>query len=48
LDCAQAAKAVDAKALVALGFKGETLGIELRKRRITAIAEIKASYVRDA
>jgi len=46
-DCAQTAKNVQAKALVNLGFKGETLGIELRKRRIKAIAEIKRSYVRE-
>ncbi|MCK5791013.1 MAG: multifunctional CCA addition/repair protein [Ketobacter sp.] len=45
-DCAQAASNVQAKALVNLGFKGETLGIELRKRRIDAIRDMKHSYVR--
>ncbi len=44
-DCAQAAKRVEAKELVNLGFKGETLGIELRKRRINAIKTIKNSYI---
>lgn len=46
-DCVQAAATVQAKALVNLGFKGETLGIELRKRRIDAIRNMKQSYVRD-
>lgn len=46
-DCAQAANAVHAKVLVNLGFRGETLGTELRKRRINAIGDIKRSYVRE-
>lgn len=47
-DCAQAALQVQAKELVNLGFKGETLGIELRKRRIDAIRIIKRSYLKDS
>lgn len=46
-DCAQAAHSVQAKILVNLGFRGETLGTELRKRRIAAIGDIKNSYVRE-
>ncbi|MEE2729341.1 MAG: multifunctional CCA addition/repair protein [Pseudomonadota bacterium] len=47
-DCAQAARQVEAKELVHLGYKGETLGTELRKRRIDAIRNIKRSYLKDA
>jgi tRNA nucleotidyltransferase (CCA-adding enzyme) len=47
-DCAQAAKSVEAKQLLHLGYIGETLGTELRKRRIDAIRDIKKSYVKDA
>ena len=47
-DCARAATTVAARELVNLGYKGETLGIELRKRRIQAIAHIKHSYVKDS
>lgn len=46
-DCAKAARSVNASALTALGYKGKTLGIELRKRRINAIRDIKNSYVRE-
>lgn len=46
-DCTTAARQVDAKPLVALGFKGETLGIELRKRRILAIRDVKNAYVKE-
>ena len=47
-DCAQAAQQVEAKELVNLGYKGETLGIELRKRRIDAIRSMKKSYMKDS
>ena len=47
-DCAQAANQVAAKELVNLGYKGETLGIELRKRRIDAIRAIKRSYIKES
>lgn len=47
-DCADAARRVDAKPLVNLGFKGETLGIELRKRRILAIRDVKNCYVKES
>lgn len=46
-DCAEAAQKVEAKPLVDLGFLGEALGEELRKRRIDAIRTIKNSYVQD-
>ena len=46
-DCLTAARNVEAKPLVELGFKGETLGIELRKRRINAIGAVKRSYVKE-
>ncbi|NPU90870.1 MAG: multifunctional CCA addition/repair protein [Gammaproteobacteria bacterium] len=46
-DCAAAARLVEAKPLVELGFKGETLGIELRKRRIVAIRDVKNCYVKE-
>ena len=46
-ECAKAARAVQAKALVNLGLRGEALGEELRKRRIEAIRQIKHSYVKE-
>jgi len=46
-DCANAMKQVEPRLLVNLGFKGETLGIEIRRKRIDAIREIKNSYVQD-
>ncbi len=47
LDCAQAAQSVDPKELMALGFRGEALGHELRQRRVKAIHQIKKSYVQE-
>ncbi|HVL00734.1 MAG TPA: multifunctional CCA addition/repair protein [Dongiaceae bacterium] len=47
-DCMTAVRNVDAKPLVGLGFKGETLGIELRKRRIDAIRNVKNCYVKES
>ena len=47
-DCLTATRNVDAKPLVDLGFKGETLGIELRKRRIDAIRNVKNCYVKES
>lgn len=47
LDCAESARQVAVPPLLALGFKGETLGTELRKRRIQAIRGVKNSYVKE-
>ncbi len=46
-ECAHAAQQVQAKPLVDLGFRGEALGEELRKRRIDAIRKIKQSFVQE-
>lgn len=46
-DCANAMKTVDIQALIKLGYKGDTLGIEIRRKRIEAIRKVKASYVQD-
>lgn len=47
-DCATAARRVEVQPLVALGYRGETLGTELRKRRIDAIRVVKQCYVKDS
>lgn len=47
-DCATAASRVDVQPLLDLGYRGETLGTELRKRRITAIGAVKNAYVKES
>lgn len=47
-DCATAASRVEVQPLLALGFRGETLGAELRKRRIDAIRTVKNAYVKES
>lgn len=47
-DCATAVSRVEVQPLLALGYRGEALGSELRKRRILAIGDVKKSYVKEA
>lgn len=47
-DCATAATRVEVQPLLALGFRGETLGTELRKRRVDAIRAVKNAYVKES
>jgi len=44
-DALMVANRVDTKDLIALGFKGKALGIELRSRRIAAIRKLKIDYL---
>lgn len=47
-DCLTAAQRVEVQPLMALGFRGETLGTELRKRRVDAIRAVKQAYLKES